>query len=66
MSNAIDGYVKGKLAGMNHCRALQHNPKAKPPANPYPTSNGLAFVEWDRGFSEGFAQGMAGAARKAA
>ncbi len=66
MSSGIDGYIKGKLAGMIYYRALEQNALAKAPANPYPTSEHSAYLEWNHGFGDGFADGPLGAARKAA
>jgi hypothetical protein len=58
MDNAVvDAYVKGKLAGSKYFRESQQNPKATAPANPNSGASYLASVEWDRGFTDGFAQG---------
>jgi hypothetical protein len=62
-NSVVDAYVKGKLAGANHYRARQSNSAAEPPTNPCPSSNYLAYVEWDRGFNDGMEQGARSAAR---
>jgi len=66
MTSAIDGYVKGKLSGANLYRARQKDPGAKSPENPFPPSDYLAYVEWDRGFNDGFEQAARQGMREAA
>ena len=57
MDNAVvEAYVKGKLAGTNHYRAQQLDSGSEAPANPCPPSDYMAYVEWDRGFNDGFEQ----------
>jgi hypothetical protein len=55
--SVVEAYAKGRMAGVNHSLALYRNPAAKPPASPYSGAAYLAGVEWERGFSDGFAQG---------
>jgi hypothetical protein len=66
MTKGIDGYIKGKLAGMIYYRALAQSADAKPPANPFPSSEYQAYVEWNNGFGDGFADGALCTARKVA
>jgi hypothetical protein len=62
-NEVVEAYVKGKLAGANHYRAKQLTSSTGVPANPCPSSSYMAYVEWDRGFNDGFAQGARGASR---
>jgi hypothetical protein len=56
-ATVIDAYVRGRLAGANYFHAKHRDERTARPANPY-TSSYLATVEWDRGFSDGYAQGQ--------
>ena len=53
----VAAYAQGRIAGVKHSFTLQGHPEAKPPASPYSGAAYLAGVEWERGFSDGFAQG---------
>jgi hypothetical protein len=66
MNKGIDAYIKGKMAGLNYYRALEMDAAAKAPTNPFPFAQHPAYLEWDRGFGDGFADGGLGMARKRA
>jgi hypothetical protein len=62
-NSVIDAYVNGRLAGASHFRVAQVDSDVVPPANPCPSSEYMAAVEWDRGFNDGFAQGARAGSR---
>lgn len=61
--SVVAAYAEGRIAGARHALALHNDPVAKPPSSPYSGAAYLAGVEWERGFSDGFAQGLRRAAR---
>jgi hypothetical protein len=52
----VQAYANGRIAGSKYSLAKQLDPTAQRSSNPHPSTEYLAGIEWERGFTEGFDQ----------